>query len=171
MKLKLDMLNNPKFRARLKQMLNKPESWDSLDINYHPPRVYRLSCTYMGLKINLHKIYPCKTSEALMHPHPWESVMEVLPGSKYQMLVGYNEGNDPKDVNIVLNMISSTGFQYAMPHKNGWHSVSPIDGCTYTLMITNKPWNRPAPKASFELKQFENDFKLEILNYFKQNFK
>ncbi len=170
MKLSIDLLNHTGIRNRIIEMFFQ-DIWESLDVDYHPPRVHRLYTDFMNYRINLHKIYPCDKKDALLHAHPWPSVMEVLPGAKYEMGVGFSDGNNPEDVKMVLKMVSNKGFQYEMLNKNGWHYVRPIDGCTYTLMITGKPWDRKSPKSSKKLKPLHIDYENELLNYFKLNFK
>lgn len=169
--MNLNDLNNPETRKAIIELFNHPEKWNSLDVNYHPPRVHRMYIDQGEYRINLHKIYPCTKEEALLHPHPWPSIMEVLPGSKYEMGVGYSEGDEANDVKMVFKMVSNTGFQYEMLNIDGWHYVRPIDGCTYTLMITGKPWDRKSPKPTHKLETLHTDYQLELLNYFKQNFK
>lgn len=170
MELGINLLNHPVLRKRIIEMFSQ-DIWESLDIDYHPPRVQRLYCDFMNYRINLHKIYPCKQEEALLHAHPWPSVMEVLPGAHYEMGIGYGEGNNPDTIKIACKVLSNKGFQYEMLDKNGWHYVRPVNGCTYTIMITGKPWGRTSPKSTKKLKKLHIDFQNEILNYFKLNFK
>lgn len=115
-------------------------------IDYHKPYVSRIWFidTETNCRVFLHKIEPCTESkEALYHPHPWDSAMRIVKG-EYEMGVGHSETNEiPKtDCKLILR----AGACYEMTEKHGWHYVSPVNGCAYTLMITpNKLNGREAP--------------------------
>ena len=114
-----------------------PEMWESLYIDYEKPFVERLWYQFGPIRINLHKIHPCKESEALFHPHPWPSAMHVLSGT-YETAVGSSIWSE--EPRIALRGIVNGGFKYEMLYANAWHYVRPIGGPAYTLMITGKPW-------------------------------
>ena len=78
-------------------LLEKPEIWNSLDVDYHPPRVERIWCQYGDYRIYLHFIHACKPGEALYHSHPWPSVMHVIEGT-YEMGIGFNDRGKNKNI-------------------------------------------------------------------------
>lgn len=134
-------------------------------IDYHKPFVSRIWFIHNDLRVFLHKIEPCKeSSEALYHPHKWNSAMEIISGS-YEMGIGHSETNlTPKtDCKIIL----PAGSMYEMTEKDGWHYVNPIEKPCYTLMITGSLNSREMPiepqKEFRELSRYEF---IEILQQF-----
>lgn len=74
--------------SRFKDLLNDPTAWNTLDVNYHHPRVERLWTQLSSeRRLMIHLIHPCKPGESLYHPHPWPSALHVLYG-KYEMGLG-----------------------------------------------------------------------------------
>lgn len=53
------------------------EGWNSLDVDYHDPRVERVWRQWLDYRVSLHVIHPCQPSASLFHPHPWPSAMRV----------------------------------------------------------------------------------------------
>lgn len=119
-------------------------AWQGLDITYHPPRVERVWCQFGTYRINLHRIYPCDTDEALFHPHPWPSAMHLLDGV-YEMAVGYNKGSKKPPIAALIEF--PAGSYYEMSDPDAWHYVRPINGPALTVMVSGIPWGRPAPKS------------------------
>lgn len=159
-------------KEEIKKLLLDSYIWKSLDITYHPPRVHRLYTDYKGFRINLHKIFPCDEGEALLHPHPWPSVMKVLAGSPYEMGIGHCDGNDPRDVKIDCRLRCKEGFTYEMLDKDGWHYVRPINLPSYSIMVTGKPWNRVSIDIEIgERIELDVDTKDQILEHFKEHWK
>ena len=70
---------------QFKTWLANPKLWKTLDVDYHPPRVERVWMSFDDKRISLHVIHPCETNDALVHPHPWESAMYVLPIGGFQI--------------------------------------------------------------------------------------
>lgn len=65
----LDILN--KIQSQVYQLLKGPDRWNTLDIDYHPPRVERLwTCWENDYRVYLHRLHPCEPEQALYHPHP-----------------------------------------------------------------------------------------------------
>ncbi|TSC82729.1 MAG: Uncharacterized protein G01um101420_87 [Parcubacteria group bacterium Gr01-1014_20] len=149
----------------LPQLLEDKEWWNSLDVDYHPPRVERLWRQHGEYRIYLHRIHPCKPGEALFHPHPWPSAMKVLRGGNYEMAVGFGSGETPPPV--AASMILGPGSEYEMTHPDSWHYVRPIDEPAITLMIAGKPWNRISPKSDGPLKPLPDYQKNDLLFTFK----
>lgn len=123
--------------------------WNSVDVKYHPPHVERLWRPFGGqYRLLLHCIHPCSADVALLHPHLWPSVMWVLKGGTYRMVVGSEEGVRPPKIVAEIRYDASKGggdLTYAMPHPDGWHAVVPEDASVYTVMVTGLPWERQIP--------------------------
>src|SRR5918993_824089 len=117
----LDVL--ARLEAELPAMLADEASWQTLDIDYHPPRVERLWRPWDDYRVSLHRIHPCGPSDALFHPHPWPSAMRILEGT-YEMAVGYGKGESVPP--IAARMIASGDFRYEMTDSDAWHYVRPI---------------------------------------------
>ena len=66
--------------------LLKLNDWESIDVDYHPPRVERVWRRYGDYRINLHRIHPCRKDEALFHPHPWPSIVKIIEGGYWSKL-------------------------------------------------------------------------------------
>lgn len=54
--------------AQVLKLLETPEIWKSLLIDYHPPKVERLYTQLDDLRVSLHCIHPCNPEDALFHP-------------------------------------------------------------------------------------------------------
>jgi hypothetical protein len=142
----LDVL--ARLEAELPALLADEASWNSLDIDYHPPRVERLWRNWGdGYRVSLHRIHPCAIEEVLFHPHPWPSAMRVLEGT-YEMAVGYGGGAIAPP--IAARMITTGDLRYEMIDIDAWHYVRPIGKPAMTIMVTGKPWQRDAAGAEPE---------------------
>lgn len=147
------------------RLLNSPEVWQSLFVDYHKPFVERMWTQIdKEHRIFLHFIHPCEKSDSLWHPHPWPSAMHVLEG-KYEMGVGYSEDNKTPPSALTCEL-SNGGMYYEMMDKNGWHYVRPLEKPASTLMLIGKPWDRWSPKSDKELKPLTEARQETILWYF-----
>jgi hypothetical protein len=133
------------MESELPAILRDETTWKSVLIDYHPPMVERLWTPWRECRICLHRIHPCAQGEALFHPHPWPSAMRVLCG-EYEMAVGYGKGENPPPIAALI--IAAGNFRYEMTDPDAWHYVRPLREPTMSLMVTGKPWDRPAPTAS-----------------------
>src|SRR5262245_6435884 len=145
-------------------LLDEP-AWNGLFIDYHPPTVERLWTRWQDCRISLHRIYPCEPGEALFHPHPWPSAMRILSG-EYEMAVGFGKGETLPP--IAALMIARGDFRYEMTDPDAWHYVRPLGGPAMTLMVTGKPWDRPAPRSSKPLQPLTDEQKKQILAFFRE---
>lgn len=120
-----------------KLLLEGPETWQTLDIDYEPPHVERLWRPWGEFRISLHRIWPCR-DPALFHPHPWPSAMRVVRGA-YTMGIGYSEpGYRPCEVARVVLEAPSV---YEMVSQQGWHFVRPMGANpSLSVMVTARPW-------------------------------
>ncbi len=133
---------------RLPRLLRarKPQ-WSTLDVRYEPPHVERLWTTLdqEGVRLYLHRIHPCGPNEALCHPHPWPSAVEVVSGA-YEMTVHYGDPlGDPFFPNSIppeaARLVLTAGSTYEMVNTHGWHSVRPIEKPSLSIMIAGAPWS------------------------------
>lgn len=144
-------------------LLQKPDIWNSLDVDYHPPRVERIWTEWNEYRIYLHCIHTCEKEEALYHSHPWPSAMKIISGI-YEMGVGFKT---PENVNIktCATVILNSGTYYEMLNKEGFHYVRPLTKCTFTIMVTGKPWDSDSsPKPSKKLEKLSDERKEFIRN-------
>ena len=124
----------------LPHLLDDDARWQTLDIDYEPPRVERAWTAFGPGRVSLHRIHPCE--RALFHPHPWPSAVWIVSG-EYEMAVGYGKGDvePPEAARCVL----AAGSRYEMIHEDGWHSVRPIHAPSLSVMVTGQPWTRSSP--------------------------
>ena len=145
-------------------MLKDESRWESVDIDYHPPRVERVWTQHGDYRVYLHRIHPCKLTTALYHPHPWPSAVRLVKGT-YAMGVGreVDEGIAPE---FTASLILEERSQYEMTDINGWHYVQPLTIC-YTLMVTGPTWDRESPKSDKPLQPLTAEAKASILDFFR----
>ena len=162
-------------RMVIPALLNQPEKWNSLDVDYYPPRVERLFLEHKnGYRIHLHVIH--KTEErCLYHKHRWPAVFKQVFGS-YKMGVTYSQeeigSDEAHSMPDVVCFEVSAGSYYEMTQTDAMHYVRPITPISGSIMLTNELYpehvfrkevlNKPLNKLS-ELR------KLEILNLFKKS--
>lgn len=151
----------------LMDLLKNPSIWNTLDVNYYPPRVERLWTQLEDQRLMLHIIHPCEPLTSLYHPHAWPSVMHVLDG-KYEMGLGIKHSSGmlekiaiqkgkespsfivlPKkkqeDQRTIIRQICKLEMNgdnyYEMLDIKGWHYVRPINNVCLTVMLTGEPWS------------------------------
>jgi hypothetical protein len=151
----------------LPDLLQDESAWSSVCIDYHPPTVERLFRKWNGYRIYLHRIHPCAAGEALFHPHPWPSAMRILEG-EYEMAVGYGKGESQPPVAAL--MIAAGDFRYEMTDPDAWHYVRPLGRPSMSLMVTGKPWDRPAPRSSKELQPLTEAQRAALLEFFRKRY-
>ena len=157
----------------LPALLENPHGWQSLDIDYHNPRVERVWTQWNGFRINLHRIQACKPHEALFHPHPWPSVVRILggelgghDGGGYWTAIGSGppDGEDPLKV---AEIFMPNGSIICMEDPYGWHLVAPPH-TSYSLMITGGPWHTKMTfKPGMKLRSMNEKDIEELKYYFK----
>ncbi len=158
----IDLLDEVK--AELPDLMINENSWQSLSIDYHHPVVYRLWMPWREYRLSLHKINPCSREQALFHPHPWPSAMEIINGT-YDYAVGFGSGENTPPV--AQFGVAVAGSRYEMTHPDSWHYVAPVKFPAYTIMLTGKPWNRWSPTSTKKLTSLFDSDKIEILNLFR----
>ena len=158
----LDVLEQ--VERELPALLADGDSWAGLLIDYHPPTVERLWRRWAEYRISLHRIHPCAAGEALFHPHPWPSAMRILEG-EYEMAVGYGKGETTPPVAAL--MIAAGDFRYEMTDPDAWHYVRPLGAATLSVMVTGKPWDRPAPRSGKPLVPLTEAQRAELFRLFR----
>lgn len=144
----------------LPALIERRDTWKSIDVDYEPPRVERVwrdvdmadgDIPY-GMRVCLHRIHACK--EALYHPHPWPSAMLVLDGV-YEMRVGLAtkiEQGKPAEPHPhrATTLHLTKECVYAMTNPSAWHSVRPLTDTALSMMIMGKPYQgQPYDHAEF----------------------
>jgi phenylpropionate dioxygenase-like ring-hydroxylating dioxygenase large terminal subunit len=156
------------IEKELPSLLNQPDIWKSVFVDYHLPYVKRLwtKFQYDGTeyRIYLHKILPCELEQCLFHPHPWPSIMKIITG-QYKMQLGYGTGMMEPPVASTLTLPSNTIYEMIEP--NAWHAVSPIKNPSYSIMVTGTPWDRPSHKSTKTLNPLSLEEEKEILEFFQ----
>jgi hypothetical protein len=117
-------------------------AWNSLNIDYHPPKVERLWSQFGSMRLMIHRIHPSSEHNALFHPHPWPSAVFILR-SAYRMGIGYGEEATPPPVAATITL--TQGSSYEMKDRNGWHYVAPGKETSLSLMLIDAPWEEPHP--------------------------
>ena len=153
-----------KLEKQLPEMLKDSSRWNSLLIDYHPPFVERLWCSWEEYRVYLHRINECKSSEALFHPHPWPSAMRIVAGT-YEMGVGYATGDLAPPV--AAKLVMPAGTSYEMVEPDGWHYVRPLTDVTLSVMVTGKIWSRQSPKSTTQLQPLDPKVVTELLQRFR----
>jgi hypothetical protein len=126
-------------------LLNK-SALHTMYIDYHLPFVKRVWFQYGEYRVYLHLIEPCNDDlDVLYHPHPWKSAIRIVEG-KYKMGIGHSETNEIPKTDCTL--ILPKGSCHEMVEKDAWHYVRPIDGPSYSLMVTGELNNREMPLES-----------------------
>lgn len=122
--------------------LNNPEIWNSLDVDYFPPRVERLwrklEIDGLEYRIYLHMIHftekPC-----LFHKHRWPSAIMMLEGG-YEMGIAYSEENisseDAYKLPVAARFLLSEGSAYEMTEPHGLHYVKPVTEYSISVMLS-----------------------------------
>lgn len=138
--------------------------WNSVDVDYEPPRVERVWRQWGDLRIYLHFIHPCPLEQALFHPHPWESAMGIHEGS-YKMLLGYGSGETRPPARHLV--ILGPGSRYQMTDPDEWHCAAPDGGIAKTVMITGRRFERWSPRPRKPLLALAKGKVAEILEYYR----
>lgn len=142
-------------------------NWKSLEITYEEPHVWRLWIPILlennYYRLCIHKIFKCKNSNPLYHPHDWPSAMKILNGI-YIMNVGVE--------NAILSTVElCSGSYYEMSNFKSFHSVNPQTDSVLSLMLMGNFYcNRlPFPKPSEKQKSLSDDMResmfLEVSKY------
>jgi len=123
----------------LRKLLSNLSLWQTLDVDYYPPRVERLWLQYDdNHRLFIHKIHhtdaPC-----LYHKHRWEAAFKILKG-EYEMGITYCENEISSEEAYKLKDISrfiiAKGSYYEMRNTHTLHYVKPLGDYSISLMLT-----------------------------------
>ena len=125
-------------------LLHAPASkWNSLDIDYEPPRVERLWVQLAGYRASLHVLHPGQRVPplgpfpTLYHPHQGPSAIRLLRvDGAYEMAVG--AGTHMPNLAMIR---MSAGSEYEMLEPHGWHYVRIIGEPVLSVMLTWPPFD------------------------------
>lgn len=156
----------------IKNLLDDPSIWKTLDVDYFPPKVERLYTNYKGYRIFLHTIHPTD-KPCLFHKHKWPAAFKQISGS-YEMGITYSKDEVNSDEAYLLPTIArfiiNEGSYYEMTQTDCLHFVKPMDKASMSIMITKDMY----PEASFrkealdvKLEELSEERKLELLIDFK----
>lgn len=152
----------------LPALLRTREGWKSLYVDYEPPFVERLyvpvTVDDVVYRLMLHKIHPADPAICLFHPHPWPSAIKILSGS-YRMTCGFGQGMVEPPVSHT--MVLMAGAEYEMAHPDGWHSVSPLNGPSHSIMLIGPPWSRPAHKPPVAQRALTPEEARSLMEFFR----
>jgi hypothetical protein len=144
------------------------EKWDSVDVDYHPPRVERLHTKLGSIRICLHKLHPCDPKEALLHPHPWPASFKIYKGI-YLTEIGASETAEPPKESTCVYM--GEGSMMTMSNPNEWYYVAPIEEPVYSIMVNGMPYEKMNPgveKATQKLFPLRTAGEETLLNEFRE---
>ena len=155
------------------ELLIKPEIWNTLDVDYFPPRVERLWTQYGDFRIFLHTIH--QTNEkCLYHKHRWPGVFKQLKGA-YEMGITFSEkeisSDEAHDLPDLAKFVVSAGSYYEMTQTDALHYVRPITDVSYSIMLTKSLY----PEAEFrkeillnKLSSLTDNRKMTLLSEFNE---
>lgn len=153
-------------------LLNHPEMWKSLNIDYYPPTVHRLYIDYEGYRYYLHQIFhtdePC-----LFHKHRWPSAIYIVAG-QYEMGVAYSEqeisSDEAYDLPIAAKVFLTAGSYYEMTETHGLHYVKPISLSSLSIMVSGPLYKEDRKEAlDRKLEILDEDTKKGLLYAFQVN--
>lgn len=156
--------------SKLLQLLEQSNIWNTLDVDYFPPRVERL-WTQIDTehRLFIHIIHPT-TEPCLFHKHRWPAAFKMIKG-QYEMGIAYSEkeisSDEAYNLPEISKVILTEGSYYEMINTHSLHYVKPLGEPSISLMITGPLY----PEASIrkevlnkELNQLSDERKLEILS-------
>lgn len=159
----LDLLTKARAEV-LPGLLEDPDAWESLYIDYLPPVVERLWVQWGDNRINLHCIHRCP-DEPFFHPHPWPCAIMTVAGWQ-EMGVGHGPGVEPPPV--AAKVMMGPGASYEMTEFDSWHYVKVTSEHMLSIMITGKPWDRKMPQVpNNRLRSLPTTRKDELLRSFR----
>lgn len=168
----LDKLMKIRNDVLLEMISEGQEAWNSLDVDYEPPRVERLWRQIGEDRLYMHLIHPCE--KALLHPHQWPSSIFILHGEQEMVVAMPKNVFYPEDgTEIAATFSLREGSGYEMLNAAAMHSVRPVGGFSLSLMLTAPPFQ----KQIYDHKEFGKAGghsqltvrrKQELLRYFER---
>lgn len=115
-----------------------PEDWNTLDVDYFPPRVERLYTKIGEYRVYLHTIHTTN-EECLYHKHKWPAAFYQLSGS-YEMGITYSKeeisSEEAHKLPTLSKLILNKGSFYEMTQTDCLHYVKPLSKVSHSIMIT-----------------------------------
>lgn len=155
-------------------LLEQPEAWNSLDVNYHPPRVERLFHDVDGYRLYLHVIHATQEL-CLFHKHNWPAALKQVHGS-YEMGITYSEreisSREAHSLPVLARFIIAEGSYYEMTQTDAMHYVRPITPFSLSIMLTNEKYPESAIRTEAvdrKLEPLSDLRRLEVLALFKKH--
>ena len=155
----------------IKDLLNNPNVWKTLDVDYFPPRVERLYTDYDGYRIFLHTIHPTD-SPCLFHKHRWPAAFKQVEGS-YEMGITYSEkeisSEEAYSLPTLARFIVNEGSYYEMTQTDCLHFVNPNGKVSRSIMVTKDMYPESSfRKESLDRKLNELSNRDELVEIFKK---
>lgn len=154
-------------------LLQTPDAWSTLDVDYHPPRVERLFHDREGYRIYLHVIH-ATIKECLFHKHNWPAAIKQVHG-EYEMGITYSEqevtSRDAHALPVLAKFIIAEGSYYEMTQTDALHYVRPISPFSLSIMLTKEKYPEHVIRTEAVREKLEplSDLRrLEILAEFKK---
>ncbi len=170
------MINKLKeIESNIVELLDVPKIWNTLDVDYFPPRVERLWMQYDDThRLFIHIIHPTEEL-CLFHKHRWPAAFKIIDG-EYEMGISYSESEISSDeahkIPIISKFIMSQGSYYEMLNTHSLHYVKPNSKPSLSLMLTGSLYPEDRKEKLDEiLKPLSDLRKIEILNYIKKFYK
>ena len=121
------------------RLLMQPEIWNTLDVDYYPPRVERLWTQYDNEhRLFIHLIHP--TDEpCLFHKHRWPASFKMIDGSYEMGITWFRDeikSEDAHKLPMMAKFIIYTGSYYQMTETHTLHYVKPLGGVSTSLMLS-----------------------------------
>lgn len=161
------------YKKHIPALLETPDSWKTLFVDYEFPHVERL---YMpiegsGIFVSLHKIHPCPNgiNDCLIHRHDYPTLVHILQG-EYEMEVAHEEGAQIPKAYGCRNFYGP-GSTYIMASPDQWHRVNPVGTPTYSIMITGLPFARPKVNVVPRQRELTTEEKHNLIQDFKEIFR
>ncbi len=152
----------------LQDMLTETGLWNSLDVNYHPPRVERLWRQYdEHHRLFIHIIHKT-TAACLFHKHKWEAAFHMIFGS-YEMALTSSEtefgSEEAYKLPEIARHIIAAGSSYEMRYTHTAHYVKPLGDYSISLMLTKNIYPEERKEVEHgKLPELPNERIIEILD-------
>lgn len=156
-------------------LLNRPEAWNTLDIDYYPPRVERLYMNHGdGYRLYLH-VKHHTNEKCLYHKHNWPSVIKQVFG-RDEMGLAYSaeeiNSDEAHTLPALCRTIIDAGTYYEMTQTDALHYVRPITPYSLSIMLTHGKYPEHVIRGEALTRPLEplSDLrKLEILDLFTKH--
>lgn len=158
----LEKLND--IEKLLPDFLKVEEDWCGERVVAGPHKADRVFREYNNIDVYLHRLYPCKPEDAIMHTHEGPTAIRILFGN-YIMRLGHFDG---ASYQISSTMIAVPGFSYEMMERRSSHSVAPLtEVYSVRLLDRNSFEDHKEIEGGVSVNSLEEDDLREMLARFK----